>query len=371
MEKNEAFRKQVLSHLYGIPDPSEPVKQDSDEGKAEEEKETKPSEKQKEDTSVTDNGVQEKTEKDTSPEKVDTAEESADKDGEGKGTVKADHTNNNEGAVASVAAAVSDPLTSTKSNPTGSSSDSKSDHMSNNSNKSNTTHTTPTTTTSHLYSVLMAPLDGHSPYRDNILRFGADDADSGPRKRMRVDNSSSAEKAKPEPTAESGDVAKSAADSNSSVGMDLTKNQKKKLKKKRRKHLLNKLEVQRAKDFIYSSENEQFSVEKLRTMIEDVTEFLDAIWDVYCSEARLKGESVEEEGSKVAAVLKCLSASGEGSWGDLQLLSRAKSVLVLRSKHLAASTIARVENELGYDTDIRNFIVRMLKFWMGEIVTKG
>ena len=26
------------------------------------------------------------------------------------------------------------------------------------------------------------------------------------------------------------------------------------------------------------------SVEKLRTMIEDVTEFLDAIWDVYCSE---------------------------------------------------------------------------------------
>ena len=66
--------------------------------------------------------------------------------------------------------------------------------------------------------------------------------------------------------------------------------------------------------------------------------------------ARLKGESVEEDGYRVAAVLKCLSASGEGSWGDLQLLSRAKSVLVLRSKNLAASTISRVENELGYDT---------------------
>lgn len=65
--------------------------------------------------------------------------------------------------------------------------------------------------------------------------------------------------------------------------------------------------------------------------------------------ARLKGESVEEEGYRAAAVLKCLSASGEGSWTDLQLLSRAKSVLVLRSKTMAASTIARVENELGYD----------------------
>ena len=59
---------------------------------------------------------------------------------------------------------------------------------------------------------------------------------------------------------------------------------------------------------------------------------------------------MEEDGYRVAAVLKCLSASGEGSWGDLQLLSRAKSVLVLRSKNLAASTISRVENELGYDT---------------------
>ena len=28
------------------------------------------------------------------------------------------------------------------------------------------------------------------------------------------------------------------------------------------------------------------SVEKLRTMVEDLTEFLDAIWDVYCSEGK-------------------------------------------------------------------------------------
>lgn len=76
---------------------------------------------------------------------------------------------------------------------------------------------------------------------------------------MRLDNSTS-DKIKSEHTPESGDHrdTKASANTNSSVvGMDLTKNQKKKLKKKKRKHLLNRLEVQRAKDFIYSSENEQ------------------------------------------------------------------------------------------------------------------
>lgn len=76
---------------------------------------------------------------------------------------------------------------------------------------------------------------------------------------MRLDNSSS-DKVKSENTPESGDhiASKASTNTNSSVvGMDLTKNQKKKLKKKKRKHLLNRLEVQRAKDFIYSSENEQ------------------------------------------------------------------------------------------------------------------
>lgn len=368
MDKAEAFRKQLISRLYGLPDPSESVNLESDESKAKEEKETKPTEKLTEDKLVTDDDAHKKTEKEVSHEKGDKKEGSVDKSDKGKDDVKVDQANNNDGASANVA----DCLNSSKSGPMGSSSSSSSRSDLTN-NKSNVTHTTPTTTTSHLYSVLMAPLDGHSPYRDNILRFGIDDSDAGPRKRMRLDNTAAAEKAKPEQAAESGDLAhsKTTADTNNSVGMDLTKNQKKKLKKKKRKHLLNKLEVQRAKDFIYSSENEQFSVEKLRTMIEDVTEFLDAIWDVYCSEARLKGESVEEDSCKVAAALKCLSASGEGSWGDLQLLSRAKSVLVLRSKQLAASTITRVENELGYDTDVRNFIVRMLKFWMGEVVTKG
>ncbi|KAL8576515.1 hypothetical protein ACOMHN_003073 [Nucella lapillus] len=370
MDKNEAFRKQVLSSLYGLPDPSESVKQESDEDKAKEDKETKPTEKLKEEKLVTDDDVEKKTGKDALQEKVDNKEDSVDKtdkEDKGKDDVKVDHVNNDTDSTGNV----SDHMTSNKGDPMNSSNSGGSRSELTN-NKSNITHTTPTTTTSHLYSVLMAPLDGHSPYRDNILRFGTDDSDAGPRKRMRLDNIA-VEKPKPEQAAESGDLAhsKTTADTNSSVGMDLTKNQKKKLKKKKRKHLLNKLEVQRAKDFIYSSENEQFSVEKLRTMIEDVTEFLDAIWDVYCSEARLKGESVEEDGSKVAAALKILSASGEGSWGDLQLLSRAKSVLVLRSKQLAASTITRVENELGYDTDVRNFIVRMLKFWMGEVVTKG
>ncbi|XP_076439945.1 uncharacterized protein LOC143279716 isoform X2 [Babylonia areolata] len=154
------------------------------------------------------------------------------------------------------------------------------------------------------------------------------------------------------------------------VGLDLTNKRKKKMRRKKKRHLLSKLEVQRAKDFIYSSENEQFSVEKLRTMIEDMTEFLDAIWDVYRSEAKQKGVNVEEDGFRATAVLRCLSSSGEGSWHDLQLLSRAKSVLVLRSKNLAASTIASVENELGYDADVRSFIVRMLKFWMQEMIRK-
>ncbi|KAL8582168.1 hypothetical protein ACOMHN_004087 [Nucella lapillus] len=154
------------------------------------------------------------------------------------------------------------------------------------------------------------------------------------------------------------------------VGLDLRKKRKRKLRRKRNKPLLSKVEVQRAKDFIYSSENEQFSVEKLRTMVEDMTEFLDAIWDVYRSEAKQKGVNVEEDGFRATTVLRCLSSSGEGSWRDLQLLSRAKSVLVLRSKNLAASTIASVENELGYDADVRSFIVRMLKFWMEEIIRK-
>jgi hypothetical protein len=72
--------------------------------------------------------------------------------------------------------------------------------------------------------------------------------------------------------------------------------------------------------------------------------------------ARLKGESVEEEGYKAAAVIKCLSSAGERSWGDLQLLSRAKSVLVLRHKNLAASTIGRVESELTYEAGLGLFI---------------
>ena len=42
--------------------------------------------------------------------------------------------------------------------------------------------------------------------------------------------------------------------------INLSKNKKRKLKKKRRRHLLNHLEIQRAKDFIYSSENEQLYV---------------------------------------------------------------------------------------------------------------
>nr|KAG5694197.1 hypothetical protein BaRGS_027173 [Batillaria attramentaria] len=220
----------------------------------------------------------------------------------------------------------------------------------NNGKNSTTSGTTTTTSTSHLYTVLMAPLDGRgSIYKGDVsTRSSGDETDGAQKKRIRLDNAS--EKSGTEFT-ESSELGKPAVNTDSSVGIDLTKNQKRKLKKKRRKHLLNRLEVQRAKEFIYSSENEQFTVEKLRTMVEDVTEFLDAIWDVYCSEARLKGESVEEDGYRAAAVLKCLSASGEGSWADLQLLSRAKSVLVLRSKNLAASTITRVENELGYDSD--------------------
>ncbi|XP_025109376.1 uncharacterized protein LOC112573332 isoform X3 [Pomacea canaliculata] len=237
------------------------------------------------------------------------------------------------------------------------------------------TITPPTTTTSHLYTVLMAPLDGRSPLYKKWTTHSScnEDSDDVPKKKVRLDAPSSGEASnRPDDGAVADTLGtKQGINSLSSVGMDLSKNQKRKLKKRRRKHLLGKLEIQRAKEFIYSGENEQYSIEKLRTMIEDVTEFLDAIWDVYCSEARLKGESVEEEGYRAAAVLKCLSASGEGSWTDLQLLSRAKSVLVLRSKTMAASTIARVENELGYDPDIRAFIVRMLRFWMDEIVTKG
>ena len=60
-----------------------------------------------------------------------------------------------------------------------------------------------------------------------------------------------------------GTATNNSADTNTSVGIDLTKNQKRKQKKKRRKHLLSKLEVQRAKDFIYSSENEQLWVSVL------------------------------------------------------------------------------------------------------------
>lgn len=223
-------------------------------------------------------------------------------------------------------------------------------------------HNPPATTASHLYSVLMAPLDSRSPYQTPFHI----ETESGPRKRMRLDNLGSGKT-----TADGSNPLDFRTHNSQSQGMDLTKNRKRKLKKKNRKQVLNKVEIQRAKDFIYSSENEQYSVEKLRTMIEDVTEFLDAIWDVYCSEARLKGESVEDEGYKAAAVLKCLSTSGEGSWADLQLLSRAKSVLVLRSKNLAASTISRVETELGYDPDIRTFIVQMLRFWMNEVIPKG
>lgn len=91
---------------------------------------------------------------------------------------------------------------------------------------------------------------------------------------------------------------------------------------------------------------------KLRQQTSENLDCYATQWQRMCmivTAARLKGESVEEEGYRAAAVLKCLSASGEGSWTDLQLLSRAKSVLVLRSKTMAASTIARVENELGYD----------------------
>lgn len=340
MDKNEAFRNKVLSRLYGLPDPTEVTNTESGDEAAGEIKE-KDDENKEEEKPVTD------SEKDASPKRCDPESEASEE------KEKEEAENENETADNSISSDASTNVT----------------ESCNNGSKNSTSGTT-TTTTSHLYTVLMAPLDGRGPiYRGELsTRSSGDEADGSQKKRMRLDNDSVKSADLTENTELSG---KPVVNRDSPAGMDLSKNQRRKLKKKRRKHLLNKLEVQRAKEFIYSSENEQFTLEKLRTMIEDVTEFLDAIWDVYCSEARLKGDNVEEDGYRAAAVLKCLSASGEGSWADLQLLSRAKSVLVLRSKNLAASTIARVENELGYDADIRVFIVRMLRFWMDEIVNKG
>ena len=142
---SSAFRKQVLSHLYGLAEPSESVKEESKDTEADV---SKDGDKTKAEKQETDDSTKSANVKDGSSEKSETEKDSVEC-GQIKEELKPESVNNNGDG----SAAASDSLSS----------------------KSTSTHSTPTTTTSHLYSVLMAPLDGHSTYRDHALRFGLDD----------------------------------------------------------------------------------------------------------------------------------------------------------------------------------------------------
>ena len=161
---SSAFRKQVLSQLYGLPDPTESAEQESEEVKPKEAKEAKEAstdEKEEEEKPVKEDNAKDESEKEASPKELDVdldkeqevadkSEKDKDKDKD-KDAVDSDHSNNN-----------------------GDSSAIANNSHTSSSSKSITTHTAPTTTTSHLYSVLMAPLDGRSPYRDHAARSGVD-----------------------------------------------------------------------------------------------------------------------------------------------------------------------------------------------------
>lgn len=155
---SSAFRKQVLSRLYGLPDPTESANQESEDAKPEEAKEANTDEKEKKDEPAKDDKTQEETEKEAPPREVDLDTpkvEVFDKSEKDKDAESSEHSNtNSNGDHTSGSGAIANNNSS--------------------SSKSITTHTTPTTTTSHLYSVLMAPLDGRSLYRDQALRSGVD-----------------------------------------------------------------------------------------------------------------------------------------------------------------------------------------------------
>lgn len=155
---SSAFRKQVLSRLYGLPDPTESANQESEDAKPEEAKEANTDEKEKKDEPAKDDKTQEETEKEAPPREVDLDTpkvEVFDKSEKDKDAESSEQSNtNSNGDHTSGSGAIANNNSS--------------------SSKSITTHTTPTTTTSHLYSVLMAPLDGRSLYRDQALRSGVD-----------------------------------------------------------------------------------------------------------------------------------------------------------------------------------------------------
>ncbi|XP_052099312.1 uncharacterized protein LOC127733901 [Mytilus californianus] len=156
----------------------------------------------------------------------------------------------------------------------------------------------------------------------------------------------------------------------------LTKNQRRKLKKKRRKDKQKNEDKSVTFSFIPSEDNqnsaETTSNNEIQNNVADLSNFLDAVWDVYKLQDREKSVEQQELFDELNKSLSLLDIHDKETANQLNIIQNIKRLILLGDVKSAGNLMSSMKSDCCFlSPDVFNFIISLFEYWMKDISGKG
>ncbi|XP_005806047.2 glutamate-rich protein 1 [Xiphophorus maculatus] len=182
-------------------------------------------------------------------------------------------------------------------------------------------------------------------------------------------------KKKPGPSQDSGKDGPPVSDGSgqSQVAVDkgsehISRNKKRKLKKKRHKEKLLSLGLMpraAALEFTYSRDEEE--EEDSQRKAAEVSEFLKTTLEIYSSDSSPRGIKIPHLSATVDGLLRCLE-SGSNPNSVLNKLYSLKKLIQQNQAHSLETALAELNNHAYMSEEEANAVVSLFKYWITEIL---
>ncbi|XP_063411574.1 uncharacterized protein LOC134694485 isoform X2 [Mytilus trossulus] len=156
----------------------------------------------------------------------------------------------------------------------------------------------------------------------------------------------------------------------------LTKNQKRKLKKKRRKEKQKNVDKSVTFSFIPSEDNQisakTTSNNEIQDKVGDLSNFFDAVWDVYKLQEMEKSVEQQEVFDELNKSLSLLDVHNKEMESQLNIIHNIKRLILLGDVNSAGDLMSSMTSDGCFMSEgVYNLIISLFEYWMKDISGKG